>query len=74
MKTIRVPLTYVPTSERVYWTVTREMVCTANRKPHLAWMFADHAGYQRFGGETWPELVLAFSLTAENYNMAHRLS
>jgi hypothetical protein len=73
-KAMRVPMTYRPTSERVYWTVSREMVATAGRKPYKAWMYRSDDGCTRFGGETWLELVDRFSATADNYNMAHRLS
>lgn len=73
-KAMRVPMTYQPTSEQVYWTVTRERYWHGLKKERLGWFFTDNDGYQRFGGDTWLELVDRFSQTAENYAMAHRLN
>lgn len=69
MKTIRVPMRYVPTGERLYWTVQRVRTFSGP-----AWTFTSEDGCERYGGKTWLELLERFNLTAENYAMAHTLS
>lgn len=69
-KTIRVPMTDPKDGTRVYWRVTREKLLAGP----IVWMFEDHEGYERFGGETWLDLLDRFCATAENYGLVHRLS
>ncbi len=38
------------------------------------WTFTDHDGVERFGGETWRELVERFCATATNYGFTSKLS
>lgn len=71
-KAMRIPMTYRPTHERLYWTVRKARFLSAHERE--AWVFEDHDGYIRYGGRTWAELRDRFCLCADNHDMAHRLS
>lgn len=64
-KSMRVPMTYIPTGEVEFWTVWREK---------NQWVFRDHNGYTRVGGANWFELRDRFLRCADNHCFTHSLS